>query len=123
MPFTSSPLQDTLGESSTKVLIAEVATFISHILPLILCYFAMAALAITPRTRTIRIALFPVMVLLALRAAVPLDMSLKLTERRFHHYSAVSIHFDASHLLVLLIYPLSTSPRCSLSRPMPLVGR
>ena len=94
MSFTSSPLQDTVGESSTKVLVAEVATFISHVLPPILCYFAMAMLAITPRTRIVRIALFPAMVLLALRAAVPVDMSLKFTEREFHHYSAVSIHFD-----------------------------
>ncbi|KAF8551195.1 hypothetical protein OG21DRAFT_1487176 [Imleria badia] len=45
----------------------------------------MAMLAITPRTRAIRIALFPAIVLLALRAAVPVDMSLENTERKFHH--------------------------------------
>jgi flagellar motor switch protein FliM len=70
----------------------EVTTFISHVLPLMLCYFIMAVLAITPQTRTLRIALFPAMVVLALRATLSMDMSLKNTERKFHRYLAVSVH-------------------------------
>ena len=96
MSLSSSPLQDTICETSMKGLIAEAATFISNVLPPILCYFAMAALAITPRTHTVRIALFPVVAVLALRAAVPMDMSLKITERKHHHRLAVSVHFETN---------------------------
>ena len=94
--FALSSLRDSVP--STKALIEGVTTFLFHVLPPILCYFVMAGLAITPRTRAVRIALFPVIVLSALRAAVPLDMSLKNTERKFHHNFAVSIHFDI-HIL------------------------
>ncbi|KAF8546979.1 hypothetical protein OG21DRAFT_1517737 [Imleria badia] len=82
--FTLLRLHDTVGVSSTNGLIEEVTTFISHVVPPMLCYFVMAVLAITPQTRTIRLALFPAMVLLALRAAFPMDMSLKITERTLH---------------------------------------
>ncbi|KAF8552899.1 hypothetical protein OG21DRAFT_1485819 [Imleria badia] len=85
MFFTLLFLQYTVGVSSTEALVDEATTFISHVLPPMLCYFVMAVLAITPQTRTIRLALFPVMLLLALRAAVPMDVSLKGTERKFHH--------------------------------------
>ncbi|KAF8552907.1 hypothetical protein OG21DRAFT_1498073 [Imleria badia] len=89
MSFTLLLLQDTVGVSSTQALIEEATTFISHVLPPMLCYLGMALLTIRPQTRTIRIALLPVTVLLAVRTAVPVDMSLKITERRFHHYLAV----------------------------------
>ncbi|KAF8546977.1 hypothetical protein OG21DRAFT_1501766 [Imleria badia] len=85
MPFTLSPLHDTIGVCSTNALIEEVTTFVCHLLPPILCYFVMAVLAIMPQTRTIRLVLCLVMVLLTLRAAFPMDISLKITERKFHH--------------------------------------
>ncbi|KAF8552911.1 hypothetical protein OG21DRAFT_1324062 [Imleria badia] len=37
--------KDTVGVSSTEALIEEVTTFISHVLPLMLCYFVMVVLA------------------------------------------------------------------------------
>ena len=54
----------------------------------------MAMLAITPRTRIIRLALFPLIVLLTLRAAARIDLSLSITERILYHCLVVSIHFD-----------------------------
>ena len=98
MSFTSSTLQDTVGESCTKALTPEVVAIITHVLPVILCYFAMAVLAITPQTRTVRIALLPVVVVLALRAAVPMDVSFKITERNLYHRLAVSVCFDTNIL-------------------------
>ena len=95
MSFTSSPLHDTVGAFSIKALIAEVTLFISHGLPLIICYFVMAMLAITPRTRIIRLTLFPVTMLLTLRATVRIDLSLSITKRIFQSNLVVSIHFDA----------------------------
>ncbi|KAF8552587.1 hypothetical protein OG21DRAFT_1415869 [Imleria badia] len=89
MSFNSSFLQDTVGFPSIKALTEEVTTFVSHVFPPMLCYFVMAVLAITPQTRTIRIILFPITALLALRAAVPVDMSLKFTERKLHHCLAI----------------------------------
>ena len=46
----------------------NVATFVSYVLPPLLCYSVMAVMAITPQTRTLRMALWPVIALLALRA-------------------------------------------------------
>lgn len=98
--FTLSLLQGTVGASSTRALIDEVATYTSHCLPYMLCYFVMAMLAIMPQTRAIRIALYPVIVVLALRAAVPIDVSFKITERKLHHKMAVSIYFNTNLSIV-----------------------
>lgn len=95
MSFSLSPLHDNGGGGNTNAPIEEV-TFISHFLPPVLCYFVMAMLAVTPQTRTIRLALFPAMMLLALRAAAPLYMSLGHTEQKFDRNSAVSVHFDSN---------------------------
>ncbi|KAF8552901.1 hypothetical protein OG21DRAFT_1442750 [Imleria badia] len=100
--FPLSLLQDTAGVSSPnlKALIGEITTFISHVLPPILCYFLMAVLAITPQTQTIRLALCPVVVLLALRATVPVDMLFKITQRKFHHYLAHWIFVTTARALI-----------------------
>ena len=97
MSSTLLSLHDTVDVSSTNALIKKITTFISHVLPPTLCYFVMAVLVITPQTRTIRLALCPVMVLLALRAVAPMDMiSLKITDRKLHHNLAASVHFDTN---------------------------
>ncbi|KAF8549293.1 hypothetical protein OG21DRAFT_1500504 [Imleria badia] len=93
----------------------EVTTFISHVLPLMLCYFIMAVLAITPQTCTLRIALFPAMVLLALRATLLMDMSLKNTERKFHRYLAPWIFVTTTHVLSWVLAkkaPREATPFC-----------
>ncbi|KAG9318899.1 hypothetical protein JVU11DRAFT_1009 [Chiua virens] len=64
-----------LGIPSTKVPVG-FATLVSFIIPPMVCYSAAAVLAVTPKTRTIRVALLPIVTLLALRAIVSLDMSL-----------------------------------------------
>ena len=96
MSFPSSPSQDTVDVSSkTRI------GFISHVLPHMFCYFVMALLAITPQTRTLRIALFPVIMLLALRAVVPVDVLVNFSERRSRHHLVVSIHFDTRKILIV----------------------
>ena len=55
IPTTQSPL--------------NVATFMSYLLPPLLCHFIMAVMAVTPRTRVLRAAFWPVLAWLTLRAA------------------------------------------------------
>ncbi|KAH0826892.1 hypothetical protein J3R83DRAFT_4438 [Lanmaoa asiatica] len=75
-------LRDALGVPSTKIPI-DAVTLVSYVLPPVLCYFVVAALAVTPQTRAVRVALWPLVVSLALRAAVCVDMSLGIPERKF----------------------------------------
>ena len=46
------------------------------------CCLVVAVLAVTPQTRTARVALWPIVALLALRAVVSVDMSLGQSERK-----------------------------------------
>ncbi|KAG9318900.1 hypothetical protein JVU11DRAFT_1010 [Chiua virens] len=62
-----------LGVPPTKLPLG-VTTLVSYILPPVICYFMVAVLAVTPQTHAIRIALWPVVVLLAFRAVVSVDM-------------------------------------------------
>ena len=61
-------LRDVLGVPSTQVPIG-LTTFLSHIFPLAVSYVAMAMLAVAPKTRVFRVALWPVVTSLTLRAA------------------------------------------------------
>lgn len=65
-----------------------IATLVSYVLPPVFFYFVMAVLAITPQTRALRVALWPVIALLALRASA--DMAFGNPERKFHNGLAVS---------------------------------
>ncbi|KAG9311266.1 hypothetical protein JVU11DRAFT_8352 [Chiua virens] len=58
-------------------------TLVSHVFPPVVCSFLVAVLAVTPQTRTIRFALWPVVALLALRAALSVDVSFGKPEREF----------------------------------------
>lgn len=80
--FAVLSLRNILGAPSTKIHI-NGTTFVSYILPPLVCYCLAAVLAVTPQTRTIRVALGPLVVLLALRAALSVDMSLGRPERKF----------------------------------------
>ncbi|KAG6373496.1 hypothetical protein JVT61DRAFT_6654 [Boletus reticuloceps] len=72
MSFASS--WNALGVPSTRIPI-DGATFISHVLPPVVFYIASAVLAVTPQTHTVRVALWPLIALLALRAVLSVDMS------------------------------------------------
>jgi hypothetical protein len=85
----------TIGIPTTKAPI-NVATFVSYVLPPVLFYFVMAVLAITPQTRVLRAAFWPVVALSALRAAFSVDMALSNFERKFHNDLAVSGSFGQS---------------------------
>ena len=88
MSFTVSSLRDALGVPSTKLPI-NGPIFVSYVIPLVVCYFIVAVLAVTPRTRAIRVALCPVVALLAFRAAVSVDMSQGNPERKFFNIEYV----------------------------------
>ncbi|KAG8216341.1 hypothetical protein J3R82DRAFT_6417 [Butyriboletus roseoflavus] len=65
----------------------NAATFVSYILPPIILYFVMAVLVVTPQTRVFRMACWPLVVLLALRATFSMDMDMALGhfERKYHN--------------------------------------
>ena len=67
-------LNDTFHLSSTKQAF-DVRSTITYLLPAFLSYIAFAILAIRPGTRTLRIALWPLVALLAFRAATCVDLS------------------------------------------------
>ncbi|KAF8552008.1 hypothetical protein OG21DRAFT_1444205 [Imleria badia] len=74
-------LRNALGVPSTKIPI-DGTTFVSYVLPPSICYFVVAFLAVIPQTRIVRVALWPLVALLALRAALSVDMSLGRLERK-----------------------------------------
>lgn len=78
-----------LGIPSTKVPI-DVITSVSYVLPPVVCYFVVAVLAVTPQTHTLRVALWPVIAFLALRAAISVDMSLGIPERKLFNVDLVA---------------------------------
>ena len=95
MSFAASTMWAAIGVPTTKAPI-NVTTFLSYILPPVLFYFVMAVLAIKPQTRALRVALWPVIALLAFRAAFSVDMALSSFERKFHNDLAVSGSFEQS---------------------------
>ena len=91
MPFASTAvlsLRNALGVPSAKIPV-DGTTFVSYVLPPLVCYFAVAVLAVTPRTRIIRVAFWPLVALLALRAALSVDMSFGKPEQEFNSANLV----------------------------------
>ncbi|KAG8218009.1 hypothetical protein J3R82DRAFT_6201 [Butyriboletus roseoflavus] len=82
-------LREALGIPSTRIPI-DVTTLVSYVLPPVVCYFVVAVLAVTPHTRAVRIGLWPIVSLLAFRAALSVDMSLGKTERKFLNVDMVA---------------------------------
>ena len=74
--------------------------FVSHVLPPLLGYFFVAVLAVTPQTHILRVALWPVITLFALRAAVSVDMSLGEPDRKFRNTL-----FVVSFSFITKLYP------------------
>ncbi|KAF8836142.1 hypothetical protein BDN67DRAFT_974572 [Paxillus ammoniavirescens] len=56
--------------------------FALYVLPPVLSYFAVAVLAVTPQTHSLRVVLWPLVALLALRAATSLDLSFDIPQRK-----------------------------------------
>ncbi|KAI9574121.1 hypothetical protein HD554DRAFT_2165615 [Boletus coccyginus] len=63
----------------------NITTMVSYVLPPVLFYFITAVLAVTLHTRALRVALWPVVVLLVLRASFSVDMAPSNLGRKFHH--------------------------------------
>ena len=87
MPFTSlasfvALSLNALGVPSTKIPI-DGTTFVLYVLPTIVCNFVAALLAVTPQTGAARVALRPLIVLFALRAALSVDMSHGRPEQKY----------------------------------------
>ncbi|KIJ05138.1 hypothetical protein PAXINDRAFT_122437 [Paxillus involutus ATCC 200175] len=61
----------------------DPTNFASYVVPPVLSYLAVAVLAVTPQTHSLRVALWPFVALLALRAAMSLDLSLDVPQRKF----------------------------------------
>ncbi|KAF8552916.1 hypothetical protein OG21DRAFT_1324459 [Imleria badia] len=84
MPFAASTMWAAIGVPTTKAPI-NVTTFVSYVLPPALLYIVMAILAITPHTRALRAALWPVVALLAFRATFSVDLVGNSLGRKFHN--------------------------------------
>ena len=91
-------LWDVLGVPSTRVPI-DVSTMVFFVIPPIICYFVVAVLAVTPQTCNARVALWPLVAMLALRATFAVDMSLGNPEQAFFHaFFVVSIFLQPALL-------------------------
>lgn len=84
-----------LGVPATKIPV-NATTLVSYVLPPVVCYFGVALLAVTPQTRAIRVALWPLVALLALRAALSVDMSHGRFERKAFNIDLVVSTFDTN---------------------------
>ncbi|KAF9242036.1 membrane bound O-acyl transferase family-domain-containing protein [Melanogaster broomeanus] len=68
-------LRDVLRVPPTPVSM-NLANFLSHLLPPVLSYFGAAVLVVMPRTKCLRVVLWPLVALLASRAALSFDFSI-----------------------------------------------
>ncbi|KIK92100.1 hypothetical protein PAXRUDRAFT_830285 [Paxillus rubicundulus Ve08.2h10] len=88
----SFQLSDVLRIPPTRAPI-DPTKFVSYVLPPVLSYFAVAILAVTPQTHSLRVALWPLVALLALRAATSVDMSFDVPQRKFLNIDLVLCMF------------------------------
>ncbi|KAF9242041.1 hypothetical protein BU15DRAFT_60550 [Melanogaster broomeanus] len=75
MSFAALSLRDVLRVPSTPVSM-NLPNFLSYLLPPVLSYLGVAVLVVTQRTQLLRLALWPLVALLALRATLSFDFSL-----------------------------------------------
>lgn len=118
------PFWNALGVPSTKLPL-DVSTSVSYVLPPSVLSAVIGLLAMMPRTRAARVALWPIVALLALRAAVGVDMSLgKPGLRIMNAYFAVSVlQRKNCSKLGAQIYIDFFRPPCLLLPPVPLTWR
>ncbi|KIJ16650.1 hypothetical protein PAXINDRAFT_168165 [Paxillus involutus ATCC 200175] len=88
----SFKLSDVLRIPPTRAPI-DPTNFASYVLPPVLSYFAVAILAVTPQTHSLRVALWPLIALLALRAATSLDLSFDVPQRKLLNVDLVLCMF------------------------------
>ncbi|KAH7912162.1 hypothetical protein BJ138DRAFT_1112620 [Hygrophoropsis aurantiaca] len=86
-PFSTN-LRDILQLAPTKSALT-LNGFVSDILPPIFCYFVTAVLVLIPRTHWIRLALWPITVVLALRATSSTDFALNDPRQAFWNIDLV----------------------------------
>ena len=91
--------------------------FVSHVLPPILGYFIVALLAVIPKTYALRIALWPVVTLLAWRTGASLDMSATNPDQRYNStllivsfIVPIQLYSDATHNAYLVHNDLYRHP-------------
>ncbi|KAI6046704.1 membrane bound O-acyl transferase family-domain-containing protein [Pisolithus marmoratus] len=72
-----------LQPTSAETLPFDLSTLFTHVLPACVSYYVFAVLVILPGTRTLRISLWPLIVLLAYRAAVLVDFSCNNPQRTY----------------------------------------
>ncbi|KAF9242037.1 hypothetical protein BU15DRAFT_44354 [Melanogaster broomeanus] len=96
MPFAA--FSDVLRVPSTPIPI-DPKNFASHVLPALLSYFVVAVLAVTPQTHSLRVAFWPLVALMALRAALSLDLSFGKPERTFLNVALLSMFSIATRTL------------------------
>ncbi|KAG2058216.1 hypothetical protein BDR06DRAFT_950650 [Suillus hirtellus] len=106
------PLLDVLRLPTTKVLLTT-ETFASRVLPPVACCFATAFLVLLPRTKSVRIALWPITAILALRAAISLDMSMGQPKLAFLNMQLSMICIAAR----TLEWTVQTKPFVRMARP------
>lgn len=107
-------LWDLYGVPPTRVPIGAT-TLVSYVLPPLVCYFVAAVLAVTPQTRAARVALWPVICFLALRAVVSVDMSLGKPEQKLFNTSLVASIFRHKPLQASDSHGFPSSSTCSVS--------
>ncbi|KAF9242039.1 hypothetical protein BU15DRAFT_72970 [Melanogaster broomeanus] len=108
-------LRDVLRVPSTPVSM-NLANFLSYLLPPVLSYFGVAALVVMQRTQSLRVALWPLVALLALRAILSFDFSLGNPEGVFQNmYLVTSMFLIAARTLE---WTLSTEPLQRYIRPV-----
>jgi hypothetical protein len=78
----------------------DPTNFASYVLPPVLSYFTVAVLAVTPKTHSLRVALWPLVALLALRAAISLDLSLDVPQRQHLNIELVVSEYFAFQVLL-----------------------
>ena len=110
-----------LGIPPTPVPISPT-TFVSYILPPLACYVVAAVLVITPQTRTVRVAFWPIITLLAFRAAVSVDMAQGGSEKKFFSMQLVVCIFQhVRHMTA--DFAISFSESCQLLLCIPFAGQ
>lgn len=83
-------LRDALGAPPARLPL-NLTTWVSFVLPPLVLGFIMGFLAIMPKTRASRVALWPIVAFLALRATIAVDMSFGSPGLKFvNAYFAVS---------------------------------
>lgn len=97
-----SSLRGALGVPTTKVPIST-ASFVSYVFPPMVCYILVAVLAVTPQTRTVRIALCPVVASLTFRAVSSVDMSIGDPGQKYLNVDLLVRIFEDESLTVLAL--------------------